>query len=95
MLVKNVAMKFEEINKSKLNNKRDDMSWFPCPQGYNRLMVVIGIIIAIIVAWRKECDDEDEIISIRVRSFFITILLEILLYTAIVWIYHGFKNDEK
>lgn len=54
-------------------------------------MIVVGIIIAS----QQECDDEDEIASICVGGFFITIVLEVLLYVAIVWIYHGFKNDNK
>lgn len=88
-------MNYEELNNENKGNRKDDMSWFPCSQGYNRLMIVVGIIIAIIIASQQECDDEDEIASIRVGSFFITIVLEVLLYAAIVWIYHGFKNDNK
>lgn len=90
-----MSMKYEELNNGNKGNHKDDMSWFPCSQGYNRLMIVVGIIIAIIIASQQECDDEDEIASIRVGSFFITIVLEVLLYAAIVWIYHGFKNDNK
>ncbi len=90
-----MSMKYEELNNENKGNHKNDMSWFPCSQGYNRLMIVVGIIIAIIIASQQECDDEDEIASIRVGSFFITIVLEVLLYVAIVWIYHGFKNDNK
>lgn len=90
-----MSMKYEELNNENKGNHKDDMSWFPCSQGYNRLMIVVGIIIAIIIASQQECDDEDEIASICVGGFFITIVLEVLLYVAIVWIYHGFKNDSK
>ena len=90
-----MSMKYEELNNENKGNDKGDMSWFPCSQVYNRLMIVAGIIIAIIIAGQQECDNEDEIASIRIGSFFITIVLEVLLYVAIVWIYHGFKNDGK
>lgn len=82
-------MKIEEVNPNKKNKIKFNEYWFPFSEGTDRLIAVLTILIAIIIAVMQ--NDEDDIIP----AFFITFLIEIILYFAIIWIYQGYKNPKK
>jgi hypothetical protein len=75
-------MKIEEIDKQKRNRSK----WFPMSKGYNRLCIVAGLIIAIIIASQQR--DGDDIIP----AFMGTVFCEIIAYIAAIWIYRGFNS---
>jgi len=82
-------MKIEEINPKKKNKIQISEYWFPFSEGTDRLIAVLTILTAIIIALLQ--NDEENIIP----AFFITFLIEIILYFAVIWIYQGYKKPTK
>lgn len=82
-------MKIEEIpNKSK--NEKFKKYWFPLSIGYNRLLIVVGIIVMAFIINENErhIDDFEDFISYIVVIFYI----EVIIYLAAIWVYRGFKD---
>lgn len=81
-------LKDKNIPKAEEEKKKASSYWFPLPKGYNRLLVVCGIIIPIIIA----CIVEGEAAG---AAIVITAFFEVIIYIMAVWIYHGFKDSDK
>lgn len=73
-------MEIEDLKRSKEND------WFPLPKGYNRILIVLAMVIIITVACLVENEDHIFISAI------LTLFIELCIYFALVWIYRGFKD---
>jgi len=82
-------MKIEEIP-SKDRNEKINKYWFPLSKGYNRLIIVVGIIIMtlILISNQRDIDDFEDLYSYTICIFFI----EVFIYFAAIWVYRGFKD---
>lgn len=83
-------MKIEEIPS---NNKKERLKkyWFPFSKGYNRLIVIFGIIVMIFIINKKSrrIYDYEDLFSYII----LIIIIEVLIYIAAIWVYQGFKDS--
>lgn len=89
-------MKIEEIPS---NNKKERLKkyWFPFSKGYNRLIVIFGIIVMIFIINKKSrcIYDYVDLFSYYEDLFsniIFIIIIEVLIYIAAIWVYRGFKD---
>lgn len=81
-------MKIEEIsekNNLKLYSKYN--YWFPLRKGYNRLLIVLSVLVDLIVVFMQRRVDD------RIWALVVTILVEIGVYLSAIWIYRGFRDQ--
>lgn len=86
-------VRIEEIRPVVRSKQRSGSYLFPLSKGYNRLLFVLWILLAIIVAGVAADGNDDDFISF----LFIGLVVEPILYLAAIWVYWGFKKsgDEK
>lgn len=63
--------------------------WFPLNRVYARLLCVLSIIIATFIAAKQKYEED------MAETFFITLVIEAILYVAGIWVYQGFKDNPK
>ncbi|MEY8610791.1 hypothetical protein AALM74_16685 [Parabacteroides segnis] len=84
-------MKIEEIKKDIKRKEQISKStkicnyWFPLSKGYNRLLIVLGVIYAYYIAYSNQ----------SLYAFIFVPFIEIVFYIAFIWIYRGFKESRK
>ena len=81
-------MKIEEISEKNSLKSNDKCNyWFPLRKGYNRLSIILSILVALIIAFiQRRADD-------GLLALVATMLVEIGLYLSAIWIYRGFKDQ--
>ena len=100
MKIEEVIQKIEEITPRQEPQEEVNQSyWYPLSKGTNRLLLVLGILIAIIAAANEDFrkfffDDEDKGYA-YFFPFLIVAIIEYILYLTGIWIYQGYKESNK
>ena len=76
-------MKIEEIKSDEEHKDTIIKYWFPCPKGYNRILIITACLIIIYTVYEY---------AEKLNTFFFTLFIEIFVYVAAVWVYRGFKE---
>ena len=76
-------MKIEEIKSDEEHKDTIIKYCFPCPKGYNRILIIIACLIIIYTVYEY---------AEKWNTFFFTLFIEIIVYVAAVWVYRGFKE---